>query len=207
MPIVNAIFEDITRVAVSFEPLTLTKIFDRYASFRQLVDLEGKVSVLREKLRERAASPEAEGMLASLVILGRDSLLSSLSESFLDLMANYRDRRLNEPPEIPPRLFSGVAIAERIAETPVDFDGVRFEKGDRVRMYFQGFHALESETERLAFFGSGAHACLGRSLAMDAWSLIVAEIAKSPRTLAAVEFEYDRGVVFTMPKYIAVELA
>ena len=42
---------------------------------------------------------------------------------------------------------------------------------------------------------------------MDAWSLIVAEIAKSPRTLAAVEFEYDRGVVFTMPKYIAVELA
>ena len=42
LPIVNAIFEDITQVTVSFEPLTLTKIFDRYASFRQLVDLEGK---------------------------------------------------------------------------------------------------------------------------------------------------------------------
>ena len=146
-------------------------------------------------------------MLASLVILGRDSLLSSLSESFLNLATGRRGRRLNDPQDGPPRLFSGVAIAERIAAAPIDFNGVRFAEGDRIRMYFQGFNAAGSETERLGFFGSGAHSCIGRSLATEAWSLIATEITKSPRTIAAVESEYDRGVVFAMPKYINIDLA
>ena len=207
LPIVNTIFDDITGITVGYEPLSLTKIFDRFASFRQIVDLEGKVAALRQKFSERDISGETEGMLVSLVMLGSDSLLSSLSESFLGLLTSRRGHRLDEPQEIPPRLISGVAIAERIVAAPIDFGGVRFATGDRVRMYFQGFNALESESERIGFFGTGAHACLGRALAMDVWSLVVAETARSPRTVAAVQSEYDRGVVFVMPKYITVELA
>jgi cytochrome P450 len=207
LPIVNAIFDDITGITVGYEPLSLTKIFDRFASFRQIVDLEGKVAALRQKLWERDISGGAEGMLASLVMLGSDSLLSSLSESFLVLATSCRGLRLDELQEIPAPLISGVAIAERMVAAPIDFGDVRFEAGDRVRMYFQGFNALESETERIGFFGTGAHACLGRSLAMDVWSLIAAEMARSPRTVAAVQSEYDRGVVFAMPKYITIELA
>jgi hypothetical protein len=207
LPIVNAIFDDITGITVGYEPLSLTKILDRFASFRQIVDLEGKIAALRQKFRERDISGEREEMLVSLVMLGSDSLLSSLSESFLDLATGRRGHRLDEAQELPPRLISGVAIAERIVVAPVDFAGVRFETGDRVRMYFQGFNALESETERIGFFGTGAHACLGRALAMEVWSLVVAEMARSPRTVAAVESEYDRGVVFAMPKHITIELA
>jgi len=207
LPIVSVIFDDITGITVGYEPLRFTKIFDRFASFRQIVDLEGKVAALRQKFSERDISGETEGMLVSLVMLGSDSLLSSLSESFLGLLTSRRGHRLDEPQEIPPRLISGVAIAERIVAAPIDFGGVRFATGDRVRMYFQGFNALESESERIGFFGTGAHACLGRALAMDVWSLVVAETARSPRTVAAVQSEYDRGVVFVMPKYITVELA
>lgn len=207
LPIVATFFDDITGVTVGYEPLSLTKIFDRFASFRQIVEVEDKVAALRQKLRERDISGEAEGMLASLIILGSDSLLSSLSESFLGLVTSRRGHRLDEAQEIAPRLISGVAIAERMVAAPIDFAGVRFATGDRLRLYFQGFNALESETERIGFFGTGAHACLGRSLAMDVWSLIAAEISRSPRTVAAVQSAYDRGVMFAMPKSITVELA
>ena len=207
LPVVNAVFENVTRVAVAFEPLTLTKIFDHYASFKQLVDLEGHVAVLRAKLAASGIPAGSEGMLASLVMLGRDSLLSSISESFLNLVTICRGRRLDDPPEDPPRLLSGVAIAERITRTPFSFGGISFREGERVRLYFQGFHLLGSETERLGAFGSGPHSCLGRSLALELWSLMVAEIAKAPRLIEAVGFEYDRGVIFTMPMYIHVDFA
>ena len=43
LPCINLIFAGVTGAAVDFEPLTLTKVFDRYASLRQLVDLERRV--------------------------------------------------------------------------------------------------------------------------------------------------------------------
>ena len=207
LPIINVIFENVTRVAVPLEPLFLTKIFDHYASFKQLVDLEGHVAAFRARLAIGGIPAESEGMFTSLLILGRDSLVSSLSESFLNLATTCRGQRLDDPRKDPPRLFSGVAIAERIARTPFSFGGVSFDEGERVRLYFQGFNLLDGETERLGFFGSGPHSCLGRSLALEVWSLMAAEIAKVPRVIEAVEFEYDRGLIFTMPKYINVDLA
>jgi hypothetical protein len=206
LPVTNAVFESVTRVAIAFEPLTLSKIFDHYASLKHLVELEERVTAVRAALAGGGIPAESEGMLASLVMLGRDSLLSSISESFLNLATKCVARRLDDPPENPPALFSGVAIAERIARTPFTFHGVSFREGERLRLYFQGFQLLDGETARLGFFGSGPHSCLGRSLALKVWSLMVAEIAKASRLVEAVEFEYDRGVIFSMPKYIRVDL-
>jgi hypothetical protein len=207
LPIINVIFENVTRVAAPLEPLFLTKIFDHYASLKQLVDLEANVAALRAKLAASGIPAESEGTLTSLVILGRDSLLSSISESFLNLAISCQGRRLDDPPETPLRLFSGVAVAERIARRPFSLGRVSFGEGERVRLYFQGFNFLDGETDRLGFFGSGPHSCLGRSLALEVWSLMVAEIAKVSRVIEAVGFEYDRSLIFTMPKYINVDLA
>jgi cytochrome P450 len=206
LPVINAIFRDITGVAVDFPPLTLTKIFDRYASYRHLVGLEDHIKLLRAILASAGTPAEAEATVASLVVLGRDSLLSSLAESFVHYMDEHRGLRLDAQGP-PARLYSGVAIGERIAREDMDVAGVRFAAGDRIRMYFQSFHAMENETDRYAFFGAGVHSCLGRALALDVWTLMVAELAKPPRTVVSVESEYDRGVVFTMPKFINLELA
>jgi cytochrome P450 len=206
VPCVNAIFADVTGVATAFEPLSLTRIFDRYTSLRQFLELEDKVAALRDSLKTSGVPAEAEGMLASLFILGRDSLLASLSESVIHLATDHRGRRLDDPASGPPQLFSGVPIAERVATAAFSFDNVAFAEGDRIRMYFQGFHALDREQERLGFFGSGAHTCIGRPLATAVWSFLAGEITKSPRTVAAVEWSYDRALVFTMPRHIFIDL-
>lgn len=205
LPCIDVIFEDLVGVAVDFAPLSLTKIFDRYASYRQLVELERNFSALRAKLASIGTPSETEGTLASFIILGRDSMLSSLGESVMQLMTANIGKRLNRPREGSPRLFSGVAIAERTVMEPFTFDDVAFAKGDRIRMYFGGYNKAESETERLAFFGVGAHSCLGRSLGMEAWSLVSSAIVRSPLTVAAVKAQYDRSVVFAMPSYVNIE--
>jgi hypothetical protein len=206
IPCIEAIFEDLVGVKVDFEPLSLTPIFDRFTGYRRFAKMEQDYITLRANLKAIGATPETEGTLASFVILGHDSLLASLGESVIQLMTSSLGKPLNGPRAVPPRLHSGVAIAERVVLEPFSFEGADFAKGDKIRMYFGGYNTVESETERLAFFGAGAHSCLGRSLAVEVWSLVSAAIVQSPLTVAAAEFEYDRGVVFTMPKHINLEL-
>jgi hypothetical protein len=202
---VDVIFEDLTGVAVDFAPLSLTKMFDRFAGYGQLIALEETLAVFRARLASIGVTPESEGMMASFVILGRDSMLSTLAESIINLMSASIGQRLDGPRAEPPRLFSGVAVAERLVTEPFTFGGADFATGDRVRMYFGGYNVVESETERLAFFGAGPHSCLGRSLAVEVWSRISSAICKSPLAVAAVDWGYDRGVMFAMPKYVNIE--
>ena len=207
LPIVNTVFATVKHVDVSFEPLTLTRIFDHYAGYRQLVGLEDHIAALRDRLLARGLNADAVGTHAAVVVLGRDSLLSSLSDSFIDMAICRSGQRLDDPSAPPPGLFGGVAIAERLVQTPFTFGAVRFGEGDRLRLYFQGYNYLDNETERLGMFGSGSHSCLGRALALEVWSVLAAELVKVPRTIASVDYAYDRSVVFTMPKFIRVELA
>lgn len=206
VPLVNAIFSDVMGVRLESPPLSLTKIFDRYTSARQLADLEGRIGELREQLQARAVPADAEGVMVSLAILGRDSLLSSLGEALIDFMTHARGARLNEAVNPLPELFSGVAITERVVAEAFAFETVTFAKGDLIRLYFQGFNDLSEHAGRLGFFGSGGHSCLGRSLALEVWALLSAALRRSSHTVRAVEFEYDRSIIFAMPKYINVEL-
>lgn len=206
LPIVNLAFASLTQIDVSFEPFTLTRVFDHYTSYRQLVAVEQHIADLRGRLREAGIPDESIGAHAALVILGRDSLLSSLAEGVLDFVLNCRGHRLNDTSVAPPRLFGGVAIAERLVTTPFEFAGITFEKEQRIRLYLQGFSYLESETERLAMFGVSEHSCLGRALALEVWSVLASGLREVALTVQSVDFAYERHSIFTMPRFINLAL-
>jgi cytochrome P450 len=207
LPIVNTVFGTLAGIDASFEPLTLTRVFDHYASYRQLLAAEQHVADLRRRLGDAGIPASLIGAHAAMIILGKDSLLTSLSEGLIDFSLACRGRRLDDLSVRQPRLFGGVTVGERLVARPFSFAGADFEEGQRVRLYFQGFGFLESETERLAMFGAGGHACLGRALALEVWTLLAAEIRAIPLTLKSVAFEYQRNSMFTMPRFIKLELA
>jgi cytochrome P450 len=206
-PAVDAVFSAMTHIDVSFEPLTLTKVFDHYAGYREIVALEQHIGDLRRRLAEAGVPDASLGAHAALIILGRDSLLASLADGLIDALEARIGKRLDDAAAPRPRLFGGVAIAERLVRSPFDFNETSFAAGDRIRLYFQGYNYLENETERLGFFGSGAHSCVGRPLALDVWAVLAKEVFGGGRTVGAVRFEYARSVIFTLPRFIELELA
>lgn len=205
-PIVNAVFTTLAQVDATFPPLTLTRVFDHYASYRHLMEAETGIAALRARLAVAGIPDEAIGTHVATIVLGRDSLLASLSEALIDLALASRGRRLDQPGAKTPRLINGVAVGERLVDEAFVFRGMRFAAGERVRLYFQGYGYRETEAERLAMFGTGKHSCLGRALALEVWALLAAEIGGVPLTVQSVEFEYLRNSMFTMPKLINLTL-
>jgi len=206
LPIVNVVFDALTQVDAAFAPLTLTRVFDHYASYRHLMAAETGIATLRERLTAAGIPDEAIGTHVATIVLGRDSLLASLSEALIDLAVASRGRRLDQPAAKAPRLFGGVAVGERLVEEAFVFRSAPFAAGQRVRLYFQGYGYREAETERLAMFGAGKHSCLGRALALEVWALLATEIRGVPLTVQSVAFEYVRNSMFTMPKLISLTL-
>jgi cytochrome P450 len=206
LPIIEAVFGTLAHIDASFEPLTLTRVFDHYASYAQILAAEEHTGELRRRLSEAGIPAAALGAHAAMIILGKDSLLTSLSEGLIDYLIDSQGRRLDDLSSKEPRLFGGVTVGERIVARAFTSAGARFEEGQRVRLYFQGYGFLDGETERLAMFGAGEHACLGRAHALDVWALLAAEMRASPSTVKSVTFEYLRNSMFTMPKFINLDL-
>lgn len=206
LPIVNVVFGTLAQIDATFAPLSLTRVFDHYASYRHLMAAEAGIATLRERLAAAGIPDDAIGTHVATIVLGRDSLLASLSEALIDFAVASRGQRLDNPTAKAPRLFGGVAVGERLVDEAFLFRGASFAAGQRVRLYFQGYGYREAETERLAMFGAGKHSCLGRALALEVWALLAAEIRNVPLTMQAVEFEYVRNSMFTMPKLINLTL-
>jgi hypothetical protein len=206
LPMVNAVFETVGQIEVTFAPLTLTRVFDHYASYSHLLAAEAGIADLRQRFAAAGIPDEAIGTHVATIVLGRDSLLASLSEALIDFAVASRGRRLDDPGAKTPRLFGGVTVGERLVEEAFVFRGAHFGAGQRVRLYFQGYGYCEAETDRLAMFGAGKHSCLGRALALEVWALFAAEIRKAPLTVRSVQFEYARNSMFTMPKTIDLTL-
>jgi cytochrome P450 len=207
VPIVETVFNGITHINTSFEPLGLTRVFDHYAGYRHLPAMDASFGALRRRLAEAGVPDDLIGLHIALLIFGRDALLSSMGEGLIDFALECQGRRLDDATLKGPRLFGGVSVGERLVTTPFSFAGAHFEEGQRVRLSFQGFSYLESDAARLGMFGAGDHSCLGRALALEVWSLFSKELRQLPLTLRAVAFEYERNSMFTMPRSINLELA
>ena len=205
-PAVRDYFANMLGVEVDFAPLSITRIFDRHLSMSQLQAIETGLAELRAALAPVSTPEYPETVMMGLVLLGRDSLLGSISESAIQLFADHLNRRLDDPEIGAPRLNGAVAIAERVAVDSVPTAGVTFAKGERVRLFYQGYNLLDSDTARMGAFGAGAHSCLGRPLSLDFWNALARAIKQVPRTVRDLTFENDRSPVFYMPKSITVEL-
>lgn len=212
LPLVRAFFTEMVQSAepVPFRQLTITRVFDRFLSLAALRQIEIEVAELRAIIARNCPDAVAAGeedMYVALFTLGRDSLLATISESLAVIFAAHVGKKLSEIdyPDHPNE--TGVAIAERMAAEPILIGGVTIPAGDWVRLYLHSLNYSDRTDVQKLVFGVGAHACIGRQLALDLWPMITARIAALPWTIAATDRTYLRNQTFTMPANVTVRLA
>lgn len=212
LPLVRAFFTEMVQSAetVPFQQLTITRIFDRFLGLSALRQIETELTELRAIIARNcphAVAAGEEDMLIELFTLGRDSLLATISESLAVVFATNVGKKLAaiDFPDHPNE--TGVAIAERMAAEPIVVGGVTIPAGDWVRLYLHSLNYSDRADVQKLVFGVGAHACIGRQLALDLWPMITARIAALPWTIAATDRTYLRNQTFTMPANVTVRLA
>lgn len=205
-PAVGDFFTNMLGVRLDFAPLSITRIFDRHLTMRQLQGIEDGLLALQDTVAPIVTEEYPPTIMMGLALLGRDSLLGSISDSVIALLQAHMHRRLDDPAIAAPKLNGAVAIAERVADEPVRLAGIEIAKGERVRMFYQGYNLLDGETARMGAFGAGAHSCLGRPHSLDFWTALAAGLKTVPRTVRVLEFQNERNPIFYMPKFIKLEL-
>jgi len=185
-------------------------VFDQSIGVNKRRKVEAEIATLRELISCRlgaSATEDEVGLRLALVILGKDTLIGTLGESLYRLLELNHGRRLFEIdyPEFP--LETGVPIIERVVVTPFKLANCNFASGDRVRILMQTFAYTAEPRNRSNFFGTGAHACLGRPVSMQLWNAITAFLSNVP-LLAHVLAYYPRtsDYIFACPERLEIEL-
>ncbi len=205
-PFVEDLFSRIVggHETIPFRPRTLARVFDRLTSMATRAAIDAELAALRERLV--AMRMEDPDLMLAFLTIGRDSLLSTLAESLADITRNSGGVGLADLayPTMPPQ--TGVSVTERMVGEDLSIGGEELRKGDRLRLYFQGYAHLPAESDKLLMFGTGLHSCLGRGLSLDAWQSLVAWLARVPRRMELVGYAVHPDPIFTMPEYVRVRL-
>jgi hypothetical protein len=211
LPLVREFFTTLTGSSepVPFQQVTITRIFDRYLSLKTMQKIEAELAALRVTIARGCPTAVAAGeedLFLNLFILGRDSLLGTLAESMAMTLAGNIGQRLDRIayPDHPNE--TGVAIAERVATSPISIGDVEIARGDWVRLYLQSLNYSDRIAIQRLVFGAGAHSCVGRQLALDLWPLVTGRFAASALTVAKLEHDYLKNHTFVMPAHVRLEL-
>jgi cytochrome P450 len=195
---------------IPFDPVAITRVFDRYLSLATLRMVESELAALRAALAKGCPTAVAGGdedLLVSILVLGRDSLLATLSESVAANLAAGIGRRLDEIEFADFPNETGVAIAERIATGTFSFGGADIAIGDRVRLYLQSLNYSDRITIQRLIFGAGSHSCLGRQLSLDMWPAVTKALGSMGGIVESVEHGYLKNHIFVMPEHIRVRFS
>jgi cytochrome P450 len=185
-------------------------LFDRMMGAKRRRELDNELAKIRECIRRSIgplASDGQEGLRLALFILGNDALAGTLGESLHQVFLESRGRLLSEA-DYPPRpTATGVPFVERIVTAPFEYGGIALRKGDRIRILLQSFQYSGKGADNIRIFGAGIHACLGRQLSLDIWSLITRALSKISARVEILDYALrDDDYVFTYPSRLLIEL-
>jgi hypothetical protein len=186
-----------------YPKLVLTRMFDRFVGLSALGEAEKHLGQLRRTIAETAPDVDQAHVIA-LLVLGRDSILSTLATALHAILRENQGKRFAdiEFPEFPPE--TGVAVAERVAAAEITVGTQTIAVGDRVRMYFQPISDMDS-TNKQALFGAGVHSCLGRPISLDVWRTMIETFKGFTSRLILVACEYESNTMFVIPQYLRTE--
>lgn len=159
--------------------------------------------------RIRAAHPAADaaetGTRLALAILGHDALTGTLAASLAAILPADAPRPLAALgwEATPPR--TGVPYIDRLALRDVRVGDRAVAAGEVVRARLDRYEAAPAAA-RTAFFGAGAHLCLGRPLSLDLWAEIADQMRAATTAARLVAAPLRRDDVFHMPERLDVEV-
>lgn len=187
------------------ESVSPTQVFDRSLSVNRRKQIDRQIEKIFELAGGSFPSGVA-GLRSAMLVLGSDSLLGSLSESFCCEIARNTDKRMNEiawEPKIP---VTAVPYVERTAAKALEVGGVHIEENQRIRLYLDAFSS-QGPAGFDHYFGTGRHGCLGKAISQKAWQVLTSELGRIEKRIRINKMEY-RGAdyLFNFPGVIDVSV-
>ena len=179
--------------------------------------LDRLLSVKRRKLIDRkicelfaAASEHVpqgnEEIRVAIAILGSDSLLGSIAETFIDEVSNNPGKLLSDIVWSEKLTASAVPYIERKAARSTTVDAKVIEAGDRIRLYLDVFKSCDM-SQQDSYFGARKHACLGRSISQRAWRSLSSCLKQMSKRIEIQSIEYRQSdFMFNFPSSIKVAI-
>lgn len=185
--------------------LSPTQIFDKALGLNRRRAINAQIGALRQQAKEKCPVGEADSAV-SLAVLGTDSILGSLALSFVERIRGNPGKKMSEI-EWGDRLTrTAVPFIERLAVEPARVGGAEIKQGEIVRLYLDRF-SMEPLASRDAFFGSGRHACLGRSLAQQAWRVLAGTLARLEYSVNIENLQYrEADCMFLFPRLMEISV-
>jgi cytochrome P450 len=211
VPLVHDIISTVIDIDISAQDCpNASLVFDKSTGVKKRRRIAAEIASLRELISSRLGPNTTDddvGLRLALLILGKDALIGTLGESLYRLLEVNAGRQLSdiEYPDFPPE--TGVPFIERQVVAPFRLADREFAAGDRVRIFLQAFAYAGGPRSRTNFFGSGAHACLGRPVSIEIWNAITALLSGVPLRANVLAYSARTSdYVFACPERLQVEL-
>ena len=206
-PAVSIMMQELAGICLvdQLQDASPTQIFDRQLGASRRKIIEQKIKEIYAVALE-TYSPEIAKMRVAMMLVGSDSMLGALAESFV-----YDVRRNGEEPldlmhwssKIP---ITSIPYVERIAKSDISLGGNMILNGQRIRVYLDAFKSTD-DRENDIYFGAGRHVCLGKAVSQNMWSIFVEQFKKINRRCNIVDVKYRRvDFLFNLPAHVGVKL-
>lgn len=185
----------------------ISRIFSRGMGIAKRKRAEAEVAALRARIEASGVSDQADvGQKLAMMILGRDALTGTIAYSLRDVLVAGQGRPFAELvfPDLPSA--TGVPYIERMAHEAATIDGLTLAPGERVRIMLRAFGQSGDPRDRAQFFGTGAHTCLGRPVALEAWAAIGAFLVSLPTTVGPLLCRARNDDIFAIPASLELEV-
>jgi hypothetical protein len=187
------------------ESVSPTQVFDRSLSVNRRKQIDRQIGKIFE-LAGSSFPAEAAGLRSAMLVLGSDSLLGSLSESFCYEIGRNTAKRMNEiswEPKIP---VTAVPYVERMAVKGQKIGEVTILENQRIRLYLDVFSSQGSDGFD-HYFGTGRHGCLGKAISQKAWQILTSELGRIEKKIRINKVEYrSADYLFNFPSVIDVSV-
>lgn len=136
-------------------------------------------------------------------VMGRDALIGTLGLTLNRHLTALQGAPLCKHPLPKVPTDTGVAVIGRISQEDTQVDGCPVGAGALVECRLDSF-SQGTETERLRFFGAGAHVCIGRPLGLEFFAVVANELNRCQFGLHVVQFVRKEDDVFDIPSTFRV---
>jgi hypothetical protein len=182
---------------------SLPLIFDRMLSANRRMLLDRHIGATIK--RHAAHSPVDDARLnTALSVIGSDSILGSLSQSFIIEIERNPGKLMSEiewPDKLP---ATAVPYIERVAKNSCTLAGESIEEGQRIRLYLDTFASGDSD-DLDYFFGAGPHVCVGKAVSLQAWRILTESLSTIARRVQITRIRYRKSdLLFNTPTVVEI---
>ena len=192
--------------SISFD--SLSQILDETMSLNKRIKINKIISEILSALPENM-SEDDKYFRISLLALGSDSLIGTITESVAYILSKNQDKLCSDivwDAEIP---STGVPVIERMSINDNLMDGVHVLSGQRVRLYLDsaGYQQSEAPSYAQLYFATGVHTCLGMPIGRKIWDIVKSRFEKVAKKLIIQAAEYrSPDNVFNIYESIKVDI-